>query len=518
MQGKAAPGDGVIAQHTGEAHPLLAAHVHPAHQVPPGHGSDALHAVLQLAHVAGPLAVEEHLQGLGAHLHAALVLPVEAGEEEIHQEGDVLAPLPQGRQEDGHHVDAEVEVGAELVLLHHLFQVAVGGGDEAHVHLVGPGAPHPLELLLLQHPQQLGLEGGRDVADLIQEQGAPVGQLEAPLALVGGAGEGALLVTEELGLQQGLGQGGTVELDEGAVPAAAQVVDGPGDDLLAGAGLAPQQDSGLARRGLVHIGEHLLHALAVADDVLQAVAPLEFLLQAELLLHQFLALRGHGAVQAHGLADEVGHHGEEAHVALEALAVRLPFPVHAEDAHGLAPYLDGHADESHLVARLQGAGTGAVEEKGFGVHVGHHGRHPRLDDAAAHPLPDEKAPAADLLLCEPGSRHHLQLAAFLHEAHHAAPHLKVGGKKVQDAPQGLAQIEGRVQHLADLVNGHQLDAAFGFAGQRHVWLRKAIVVSSLPAGTGPERQRLLSQGVRMASQKRTPVRGAGNRPVSRHGA
>ena len=40
-------------------------------------------------------------------------------------------------------------------------------------------AAEPLELLLLQHAEQLGLQLQRDVADLVEEQRPLVGQLEA---------------------------------------------------------------------------------------------------------------------------------------------------------------------------------------------------------------------------------------------------------------------------------------------------------------------------------------------------
>ena len=40
-------------------------------------------------------------------------------------------------------------------------------------------AAQALELLLLQDAQQLGLQRRRDVADLVEEQRAAVGQLEA---------------------------------------------------------------------------------------------------------------------------------------------------------------------------------------------------------------------------------------------------------------------------------------------------------------------------------------------------
>ena len=43
------------------------------------------------------------------------------------------------------------------------------------------GAAEPLELALLQHAQQLHLRRQVDVADLVEEQRAALGQLEAAL-------------------------------------------------------------------------------------------------------------------------------------------------------------------------------------------------------------------------------------------------------------------------------------------------------------------------------------------------
>ncbi len=82
--------------------------------------------------------------------------------------------------------------------LHLLAQVPVGGGDDAHVHPLQILAADAAELTLLQHAQQLGLRGERHLPDLVEEDGAAVGQLEEPLPERGGAGEGALLVPEEL--------------------------------------------------------------------------------------------------------------------------------------------------------------------------------------------------------------------------------------------------------------------------------------------------------------------------------
>src|SRR5438874_700569 len=86
-----------------------------------------------------------------------------------------------------------------------------GAIDAAHVHLHADAAADALERALLEHAQQLGLERRRDLADLVQQQRPAVGQLEAAAAHPVGAGEGALLVAEQLALQQVLRQGGAVD-------------------------------------------------------------------------------------------------------------------------------------------------------------------------------------------------------------------------------------------------------------------------------------------------------------------
>ena len=66
----------------------------------------------------------------------------------------------------------------------------------------------------------------------------PCGQLEAAGLGPRGAGEGALLVAEELALQQVLREGAAVDGDEGLAARGPLVVEGAGHQLLAGAGLA----------------------------------------------------------------------------------------------------------------------------------------------------------------------------------------------------------------------------------------------------------------------------------------
>ena len=56
----------------------------------------------------------------------------------------------------------------------------------------------------------------RDVADLVEEQGAAMGELDLALGGLDRAGEGALLVAEQFGLEQILGDRGAVDRDEAA--------------------------------------------------------------------------------------------------------------------------------------------------------------------------------------------------------------------------------------------------------------------------------------------------------------
>ena len=152
--------------------------------------------------------------------------------------GDVFAALAQRREHDWEHVQAIIEVVAKLAVGDHLRQVAVRRRHQAHVHPDRSRAPQALELLLLQHAEELRLQLRWDVADLVEEERPLVGQLEAANFLRDGAGEGAFLVAEQLALDQPCGDGRAVELDEGPVAAGAQLVEGAGDEFLAGAGLA----------------------------------------------------------------------------------------------------------------------------------------------------------------------------------------------------------------------------------------------------------------------------------------
>jgi len=116
-----------------------------------------------------------------------------------------FAPVAQRRHLHRKDVEAVEQIGPKGPLRDRGVQVAVGGRDDAHVGPDRAIAPHPLELALLQHAQQRHLGLRRELPHLVQEQGPAGGQLEAALAACHGPGEGAPLVAEQLGRDQGGG-------------------------------------------------------------------------------------------------------------------------------------------------------------------------------------------------------------------------------------------------------------------------------------------------------------------------
>ena len=105
-----------------------------------------------------------------------------------------------------------------------------------HVGLDRGAAANRRIFALLQHAQKAGLGLHRHVADFIEKQGSAFRLFKAADGAGGGAGEGALLVAEQLAFDEIARNGGHVDGDERAALALAVVVQRFGDEFLAGAG------------------------------------------------------------------------------------------------------------------------------------------------------------------------------------------------------------------------------------------------------------------------------------------
>src|SRR6185369_5726591 len=103
----------------------------------------------------------------------------------------------------------------------------------------------PREPEVLQHVEELGLQGERQLADLIEVDRALVRIFELSGLAAMGAGEGALLVTEELGFEELLRDRRAVDLDERPLTASRRRMDRSGDEVLADPALATDQHRGV---------------------------------------------------------------------------------------------------------------------------------------------------------------------------------------------------------------------------------------------------------------------------------
>src|SRR3990170_2772787 len=340
----------------------------------------ALDHVLQLAHVPGPPVLEEPGHGLLAEPFEPLPQgPRDPPEEVLGQERDVFGSLPEAGEPDRDHGQAIIEVLPELPLLDERQEVPVGRRDEPEVQpdLFLPA--HRADGLVLEGPQELGLERRGHVTHLVEEEGAAVGLDEQPAPLPVRAGEGTLLVAEQLGLQKGLRDGGAVHGDEGPALSRAVPVDGPRHQLLSATALTQQQHRRLAPRHGADLLEDRLHGLGLAQQVVEAVAPLHLRPQAAILLPEALVIHSPADRETHlrqleGLSEVVvrplthgfdggleaaeGGHQDHARPGLDPLGL-------AEHRQSVHLVHDQVGEDHRELSRLQGpARRGTARDRG----------------------------------------------------------------------------------------------------------------------------------------------------------
>ena len=118
------------------------------------------------------------------------------------------------------------------------FEIAVGGGDDAHVHFDSLVAAHRTHFFFLQHAQQLGLHFQRQFADFVQENRTGIGRLKKSLLRFQRSGEGAFFVAEEFAFNQRRNQRAAIDGDKRTVGKCAAEMNGAGDQLFSGSALA----------------------------------------------------------------------------------------------------------------------------------------------------------------------------------------------------------------------------------------------------------------------------------------
>src|ERR1700733_14149490 len=168
----------------------------------------------------------EFFHGLGRNgfdlfLHAAAVLLREVSDEQR----NIFWTFAQGWDPDREHVQAIVQIAAELAVLHHFLQIAIGCRHQPHIDSLGSVVAQPFKLTFLQSAEQFGLDLDGNISHLVQEKRAPISQLQPSNLLCNCSCEGASLMSKKFTFQQSCRNRSTVQLYESSIPAPASFMD-----------------------------------------------------------------------------------------------------------------------------------------------------------------------------------------------------------------------------------------------------------------------------------------------------
>src|SRR6266446_6808701 len=265
--------------------------------------------VSKLADVARPRMLEKPGHGgVVDRFDLTLILLVELRDEGFHEQRQVLEAPAEGRERDGEHVHAIVEILAECLVANRLRGITIGGGHDPDVHLRLRLAAQATDHPVLENAEVLGLQRRAHLRDLVEKDRPGIRQLEIARPPLEGAREGALLVAEELALEEGLGDGRAVDGDERPLGAVGHLMNGARHELLARARLAGEKHGGRAGRREVDQPVDLLHGGADSEQRSEAPALLELAAEQR---HFFLDLRPlHRLVQHHAQALRVDRLGQ----------------------------------------------------------------------------------------------------------------------------------------------------------------------------------------------------------------
>lgn len=143
----------------------------------------------QLPDIAGPVMLFQLFDGLIRDREFFVAFPAQPAQIGKDDGTDIFPAGFERRDLEQQGIDPVEQVLPELPLPGHGKKVPVRRTDDAHVHLHETGAPQTGHDLVLQDPQQAGLQAQGHLPYLVKEQGPPMRQLHQPrLAPASGPG------------------------------------------------------------------------------------------------------------------------------------------------------------------------------------------------------------------------------------------------------------------------------------------------------------------------------------------
>ena len=188
-----------------------------------------------------------------------------------------------------------------------VFQVLVGGGNDANIDGQVVAGADRREALLLDHAQHFGLRAQAHVAHFVEEQRAAMGLFELARLVLQRAGKGSFDVPEKLAFDELFRNGGAVDFYKRLLGALAVIVQRVGHQFLSRAAFAVDEHAAIGGGGELQLLAQSLHGDAVADDAVAAVQLRAQLavLRGQLRLLQRVAKRQQGLVNGKRLLNEI---------------------------------------------------------------------------------------------------------------------------------------------------------------------------------------------------------------------
>src|SRR6516162_1787310 len=198
------------------------------------------------------------------------------------QHTDVLASLPQRRQQDRKHEHTVIQILPKGSVADLFLEIAVGSDDHTHVYPNRAAASHALELALLQYAQELRLHRQWHIANLVKKQSAPMCLLEFSNVPRRRTGKRTLFVPKQLGFHQFSRYRRAVERNKRFSLTRALFMQCAPDQFFAGARLPANADACFARGYMLDLRHHFLHCRASPNDAM----PPQALLQIAILIFE----------------------------------------------------------------------------------------------------------------------------------------------------------------------------------------------------------------------------------------
>jgi hypothetical protein len=138
---------------------------------------EAMHYVLELSNIAGPVVFSEAGESIAVHVNTPSVHRRKAIEEMLDEHDDVASSITQRRHYNRDDVDSVVQGLLKSAGAHQGSEVLARRDHQPDVGTDGLVASEPLQLVRLEEPQELGLQTVGELADLVEEHGPTVAVL-----------------------------------------------------------------------------------------------------------------------------------------------------------------------------------------------------------------------------------------------------------------------------------------------------------------------------------------------------